>query len=70
MPIDTQQAYNSWAAQYDTNKNNTRDLEAGALRSVLAAISFDTCLEIGCGTGKNTTWLMQRAQHVTAVDLS
>lgn len=70
MPINTKQAYSRWADQYDTNKNNTRDLEGQALRSVLAAISFDRCLEIGCGTGKNTTWLMQRAQQVTAVDLS
>jgi ubiquinone/menaquinone biosynthesis C-methylase UbiE len=27
-------------------------------------------LEIGCGTGKNTEWLITRAQAVTAVDLS
>lgn len=65
-----QQAYNSWASQYDTNVNKTRDLEAQALRQTLANISFDSCLEIGCGTGKNTEWLVQKAKHVTAVDLS
>jgi ubiquinone/menaquinone biosynthesis C-methylase UbiE len=27
-------------------------------------------LEIGCGTGKNTVWLAEKAQHITAVDLS
>ena len=27
-------------------------------------------LEIGCGTGKNTEWLITRASHLTAVDLS
>lgn len=70
MPINPQQAYNSWAAQYDTNKNHTRDVEATALRSALSALSFTTCLEIGCGTGKNTAWLMQQAQQVTAVDFS
>jgi len=68
--MDTRQAYNSWAAQYDTNKNNTRDLEAHALRYALAGMSFDNCLEIGCGTGKNTEWLIQKAELVTAVDLS
>jgi ubiquinone/menaquinone biosynthesis C-methylase UbiE len=65
-----QQAYNSWASQYDSNKNKTRDLEAKALREVLSTISFDSCLEIGCGTGKNTEWLLQKTEWITAVDLS
>ncbi|PVY41823.1 class I SAM-dependent methyltransferase [Pontibacter virosus] len=68
--MTVEEAYNSWAAQYDTNKNRTRDLEAVALRTTLAGIPFETCLEIGCGTGKNTEWLVRRAMHVTAVDLS
>jgi len=48
-----QQAYNSWASQYDSNHNTTRDLEALELRSTLTEIHFDKVLEIGCGTGKN-----------------
>ena len=68
--MNVQQSYDIWSAQYDTNKNKTRDLEAQALRAVLSKITFDTCLEIGCGTGKNTEWLVTRADHVTAVDLS
>jgi ubiquinone/menaquinone biosynthesis C-methylase UbiE len=68
--MDTRQAYNSWASQYDSNENKTRDLEAQALRDKLSNISFASCLEIGCGTGKNTEWLMQKAKHITAVDLS
>lgn len=68
--MNTQQAYNTWAARYDTNDNKTRDLEARALRECLATFSFDNCLEIGCGTGKNTVWLAEKAKHITAVDLS
>ena len=68
--MNTRQAYNIWASQYDTNDNKTRDLEGQALRSSLADISFDNCLEIGCGTGKNTEWLIQKAKLVTAIDLS
>ena len=68
--MDVQQAYNIWAAQYDTNENKTRDLEAKSLRNCLSKIVFSTCLEMGCGTGKNTEWLMQKADHITAVDLS
>lgn len=64
------QAYTQWAEQYDSNKNRTRDLEALALRSVLSTIQVDQLLEIGCGTGKNTPWLITKANHVTAVDLT
>lgn len=64
------EAYDQWSEQYDTNDNRTRDLEAVALRAMLSDVPFRRCLEIGCGTGKNTQWLMTRAEHVTAVDLS
>ena len=68
--MDTLQAYNLWATQYGTNPNQTRDMEAIALRESLAGISFDNCLGIGCGTGKNTIWLVEKAAMLTAVDLS
>lgn len=68
--MNTKQAYNNWASQYDSNDNKTRDLEAKALRETLANVPFKTCLEIGCGTGKNTSWLIEKAEHITAVDLS
>ena len=68
--MNTERAYNEWASQYDSNLNKTRDLEGIALRECLKDISFDKCLEIGCGTGKNTVWLVERAHQVTCVDLS
>lgn len=68
--MSVRNAYNAWAGQYDTNINKTRDLEAIALRTTLVEISFNDCLEIGCGTGKNTVWLVTKAEHITAVDLS
>jgi len=67
---DIKQAYNTWSKQYDSNENKTRDLEAKALRTVLLNINFETCLEIGCGTGKNTGWLLTKAKEITAVDFS
>ena len=63
-------AYNQWAEIYDSNKNRTRDLEAISLRTLLAGQHFKRCLEIGCGTGKNTEWLLGIADQITAVDLS
>lgn len=68
--MNVQQAYDAWSEQYDTNANKTRDLEALALRNMLTDLSFANCLEIGCGTGKNTAWLHTKATHITAVDLS
>jgi len=68
--MDVKQAYDIWADQYDTNDNKTRDLEAIALRTTLPDIHFDKCLEVGCGTGKNTHYLLTKAKQVSAVDLS
>ena len=56
--MNIREAYNHWSAQYDTNMNPTRDLEGVALREMLADLSFKQVLEIGCGTGKNTAWLL------------
>lgn len=68
--MNVKQAYNIWADQYDTNNNRTRDLEAISLRETLKDISVEKCLEIGCGTGKNTEWLINISANLTAIDLS
>lgn len=68
--MDVKQAYAQWAEQYDTNLNKTRDLEAISLRKTLRGSGFNSCLEIGCGTGKNTQWLAETTTQLTAVDLS
>ena len=68
--MDIGKAYNSWAAQYDTNDNKTRDLEALALKKLLSAKTYKHCLEVGCGTGKNTAWLLTICDQITAIDLS
>ncbi len=68
--MNVKDAYNNWAAQYDTDLNKTRDLEAVSLRQTLNNIDFTTCLEVGCGTGKNTEWLAAKAKTVLAIDLS
>lgn len=68
--MNVKDAYNNWAAQYDTDLNKTRDLEAVSLRQTLSNIDFTSCLEVGCGTGKNTEWLAAKAKEVLAIDLS
>jgi ubiquinone/menaquinone biosynthesis C-methylase UbiE len=68
--MNVKQAYNIWSEQYDTNDNKTRDLEGVALRTTLEGLKLDSCLEIGCGTGKNTEWLVTQFKQITAVDLT
>jgi len=68
--MNVEDAYNVWAHQYDTNENKTRDLEAVSLRATLQNVNFENCLEIGCGTGKNTEWLITKANDIVSVDLS
>ncbi len=67
--MNVQQAYNVWANNYDTVENKTRDLEAKALREMIAGDNLDI-LEIGCGTGKNTEFLQTKAKHLIGADFS
>lgn len=64
------EAYNSWAEQYDTNENKTRDLDAIATIKTLSNYSFNNVLELGCGTGKNTNWLLNNAEQIIGLDFS
>lgn len=67
---NTQEAYDKWSEQYDTNVNKTRDLEAVALREILADHTFESILEVGCGTGKNSQWLITKTKKLVGADLS
>lgn len=68
--MSIEKAYNSWAEQYDTNQNSTRDLDATATIKTLSKYSFKNVLELGCGTGKNTSWLLGSAERIIGLDFS
>lgn len=68
--MENKEAYNSWSSSYDSVINKTRDLEALAFRALLSKFKFFTTIELGCGTGKNTEWLAEKADHIMAVDFS
>jgi ubiquinone/menaquinone biosynthesis C-methylase UbiE len=68
--MSTRQLYDQWAATYDEVENKTRDLEKMAGQQVLKPLTPDSVIELGCGTGKNTSWLAEKTNHLTAVDLS
>ncbi|MBJ7882802.1 class I SAM-dependent DNA methyltransferase [Gelidibacter salicanalis] len=65
-----EKAYNNWAGQYDTNMNKTRDLDAKSTFETLKGIDFLKVIELGCGTGKNTAYLLQKADKVIGLDFS
>ncbi|MGA8853473.1 MAG: class I SAM-dependent methyltransferase [Christiangramia sp.] len=68
--MSIEKAYDQWSSQYDTNKNRTRDLDKKITRDILQDLDFNSVLELGCGTGKNTEWLQTKASKLLAVDFS
>ena len=59
-----------WAHQYDTNVNRTRDLDKICTIETLNNLVFKNVLELGCGTGKNTELLLNKAEKIIGLDFS
>lgn len=68
--MSIEKAYNIWADQYDSNENKTRDLDAKATIKTLNKFDFSKVIELGCGTGKNTNYLLKRADKIIGMDFS
>jgi ubiquinone/menaquinone biosynthesis C-methylase UbiE len=68
--MNIQSAYNIWANNYDEDKNLTRDLDAEIVRKEFSDQKFNSILEVGCGTGKNSILFTEIADHLTAIDFS
>ena len=62
--------YNAWAYQYDNNINPTRDLDKTVTKESLSNLDFFKVLELGCGSGKNTEWLITKADKLVGLDFS
>jgi ubiquinone/menaquinone biosynthesis C-methylase UbiE len=63
-------AYNTWSSTYDSDQNRTRDLDEQVARQELQKLCFRAALELGCGTGKNTTLLSSISERVLSLDFS
>lgn len=68
--MSIKEAYNNWAASYDQMENKTRDLEKIAAKKTLENLSYSNVVEIGCGTGKNTIWIAEKADQLIGLDFS
>lgn len=70
MKKSVNESYNIWAEVYDSAGNKTRDLEKIVAKNILSNYSFKKLIELGCGTGKNTEWLLEKADEIIALDFS
>ncbi len=61
MKKSVNESYDIWSEVYDSVENKTRDLEKIAAKNVLSKYKFKTLIELGCGTGKNTEWLLGKS---------
>lgn len=64
------EAYTHWSATYDSDRNLTRDLDQVVTADTLGNLRFQSILEIGCGTGKNTALFAEIGERVQALDFS
>tara|TARA_B100000579_G_C22682482_1_gene780976 strand:- start:104 stop:730 length:627 start_codon:yes stop_codon:yes gene_type:complete len=62
--------YDSWAYRYDTDINPTRDLDKIATIESLSNLNYFNVLDLGCGSGKNTKWLITKADKLVGLDFS
>lgn len=68
--MSIEKAYNSWASNYDGMPNKTRDLEELVTKKMIGKSYYGHILELGCGTGKNTKWLIEKCDSLMALDFS
>jgi len=65
-----QKAYDRWFNVYENNINPTRDLSHASLKTADISFNNQKVLDLGCGTGLNTRWMLEQKALVTGVDFS
>jgi len=64
------EGYDRWSAVYDHDANPLLALEEPPVREALGDPRGREVLDLGCGTGRHTAWLVEAGARVTAVDFS
>jgi malonyl-CoA O-methyltransferase len=68
--LNIRDAYTAWSSIYDLDRNLTRDLDHVVTRQVIGEQRYQTALEMGCGTGKNTALLALVSERLISFDFS
>jgi malonyl-CoA O-methyltransferase len=63
-------AYDEWSNSYDVDANRTRDLDREVTQQLLSNLQFESVVEFGCGTGKNTPLFCKIGKQVLSLDFS
>jgi ubiquinone/menaquinone biosynthesis C-methylase UbiE len=70
MDIGLNEGYARWASRYDTWKNPLVAVEEPLVTQLLQALSFQTVLDVGVGTGRYALRLAEQGAWVVGLDLS
>ena len=62
--------YDRWSAVYDHDANPLQALEEPRVREPLGNPRGREVLDLGCGTGRHTAWLVEAGARTAAVDFS
>jgi malonyl-CoA O-methyltransferase len=62
--------YDRWAEVYDDDANPLIALEEPHIRQAIGDVRGLSVLDVGCGTGRHSTWLAEAGANVTAIDFS
>ena len=62
--------YDRWAEVYDHDANPLPALEELRVREAFGEVHGREVLDLGCGTGRHSAWLVEAGARVTAVDFS
>ena len=64
------EGYDRWSPIYDHDANPLLALEEPHMRGLVGDVRGLAVLDLGCGTGRHTVWLVASGAEVTAVDFS